>query len=364
MGYTGIGLRDGLSLNHLNPASYNSLQAPLSKQFELGIYYEYDQYNTNSLQESRSFGGLTNLSYQFKISRRIGSSIGISPLSSIDYNITTQKDTGLGTEATYQYTGKGTLSQLHWGNAVGITDRWSVGINASYYFGNFIRTETMLADGFPELTYSSESFLRGLGVDAGIQYTQPLGLSTLTIGVVGNPGRSFSGDVEAELVLGEDGDTVSVVLDKTTEYYQPPSIGTGLSMHRGRWILAADVSSKFWNLHPSTFENIAYEQTWRVSTGVLMQPHPRAENNSQLLSFRAGLYLEQNPLSYEGTRYYNWGVTAGLAYPVHDGKSGIHLTYGYHRTGTTANGLISQHSHSIQLDVVFRDVWGYKRRSD
>jgi hypothetical protein len=60
----------------------------------------------------------------------------------------------------------------------------------------------------------------------------------------------------------------------------------------------------------------------------------------------------------------NYGFTLGIGLPVLDGKSTINLTYGYDRFGTVNESLILQRTQRIMLDIVIRDIWGYRRKFD
>src|SRR5688572_22391164 len=59
MGGTGIAVRDGFNLSYVNPASYGSIQSPVSSIYEMGFYIENNSYRTSELSESKSNGSLT-----------------------------------------------------------------------------------------------------------------------------------------------------------------------------------------------------------------------------------------------------------------------------------------------------------------
>ena len=143
MSGTGIAVRDGFNLNYVNPASYGSIASPVSSVFEMGFYVEQNDYRTTDLSESRTNGSLSNINYWFKFLPQWSSTVGLTPFSSVSYNINTTRRLGGISEVDYRYEGDGTISRLYWGNGFSISKNLSLGLNISYMFGTISRRESV-----------------------------------------------------------------------------------------------------------------------------------------------------------------------------------------------------------------------------
>ncbi len=133
------------------------------------------------------------LAMQFRLHPRIGMSVGLLPFSNVGYSVSdaqtsTDQETGNVLNYTRSFTGDGGLHQLYGGIGVKVLKNLSVGVNASYFWGDITRTRTVI---YPETT-SSSSYIQQVGVsvsdyklDFGAQYTLDLGKKhSVTIGAV------------------------------------------------------------------------------------------------------------------------------------------------------------------------------------
>ena len=147
LGGTGIGIQDPSNLNTLNPAAYLSISHPITHLFEIGIYADKNTYGTSTRSTSKINGGLSNLNYWFRLKPGWASTVGLSPFSSVSYDIATTKTTADNTKRNYRYSGSGNVSQLYWGNAFKIFQNFTAGVNLSYLFGSINRSETIEGTG-------------------------------------------------------------------------------------------------------------------------------------------------------------------------------------------------------------------------
>src|SRR3989337_2043493 len=145
MGGTGIAVRDEFNLNYVNPASYGSIVSPINSIYEMGFYVESNRYKTNELTELKTNGSLSNLNYWFKLKPGWSSTVGLSPFSSVSYNINIPRNLGGIENVNYTYDGSGTISQLYWGNSIDVIKNLSIGVNLSYLFGSLSKNESINA---------------------------------------------------------------------------------------------------------------------------------------------------------------------------------------------------------------------------
>ncbi len=141
MSGTGIAVQDAFNLNHINPASYGSITQPVSHAFEMGLYATSNHFSTSQSSESKTSGGLTHINYWFKFKPWWSTTFGLTPFSSMSYDVTGVREIG-GGSVNYRYSGSGNINALKMGNAFNLGKNLSVGFNASFLFGSLDKLET------------------------------------------------------------------------------------------------------------------------------------------------------------------------------------------------------------------------------
>jgi hypothetical protein len=364
LGGTGISLQDSRSLNHLNPASYGSIQNPVSHIFEIGTYLESNRLRTSSASESKSNGGLTNMAYWFKFKPWWSSVMGITPFSTTAYNITMTQTLGVGSDAAYTFQGSGNVTRLYSGNSFTIIKHLSVGFNASYQFGSIKRNETISSlSNEPILTLSDKSFVRGFNLDFGVQYKFNIGKRSLIVGAVYDNKLSLKGKSNLTL-LDQKGDTLSTEEGERSVYSLPGYAGAGISLNSKRSVVSLDMKFTQWSSASYDNQNTSFRDVARVAFGYAYLGNDNGISYASMIGFRTGVYFQPYPLALKGKSFNTMGAAMGFSFPVFDGKSSINFTYTYDQMGTLGNGLISQRAHKFVLDVVIRDFWGVRRKFD
>jgi hypothetical protein len=364
MGGTGIGLQDAFSLNHVNPASYSSISSSITHIYEIGFYTESNRYQTSSLSESKTNGGITNLNYWFRLRPRWATTVGLTPFSSVSYSIATEKDLATSSSASYLYEGSGNITQLYLGNGFDITKNLSVGVNIAYLFGSISKTESLFSSSTSSaLTLENKIFTNKVNLDFGIQYKIKLKNKTLIIGAVADDGLTLKGS-EKSTLFDENSDTLNISTGNDKEYNLPAYAGIGLSLQTKRFTHAVDLKYEDWTSAHFADQEVAFQDTWKLSAGSVYKGNPEANHYFGLMSVRAGFYFQNYYLTLNKTTLPNWGLSAGISLPVFDNRSSINLTYNYDQLGTVSNDLIKQQSNKIMFDLVIRDLWGIKRKFD
>jgi hypothetical protein len=362
MAGAGIGIQDEFNLNHTNPASYGSITNPISHLYEIGLYVESDRFETSKMTDSKTSGGLTNISYWFKFKPWWSAVAGLSPYSSVSYNISTSRDLGAISDVDYNYSGSGNISSVYLGNAFQLTKNLSLGVTASYLFGSIVKNESInVSTGV--LTLENKIATHKFDLDYGLQYKIKLDKRSLVIGAVANTGLNLEGKQTGAL-YDENADTLTSTSGENIYYKLPAAAGLGLGLHSKRSIIAADLRYTNWANASFSNQDVTFQDTWKFSAGYVYRGNPNAENYFGLISLRSGFYVQQYQLKLKGTNFPLWGVSMGISMPAFDNKSSINLTYSFYKMGTIDNGLISQKSGKIMLDIVIRDLWGIKRKFD
>ena len=365
MGGTGIAVRDEFNLNYVNPASYGSIVSPINSIYEMGFYVESNRYKTNELTELKTNGSLSNLNYWFKLKPSWSSTVGLSPFSSVSYNINIPRNLGGIENVNYTYDGSGTISQLYWGNSIDVIKNLSIGVNLSYLFGSLSKNESINAltpSGI--LIFENKITANKFDIDAGIQYVINLRKrKSLVVGLVADDGVSFNAKQKSYLVDGSS-DTLNTSKATKLKYTLPASLGVGLSLQTPRSIVAGDLKFENWREADFPEEETSFLDSWKFSAGYMYKGNPEAMGYLGSISLRTGFYLQNYYLRLKEHALPWWGMSFGLSLPVFDNRSSINLTYSFDQLGTLQDGLILQRSQKIMFDVIVRDFWGRKRRFD
>jgi hypothetical protein len=364
MAGTGIGVRDPYNINPVNPASYGAIVSPISHVFETGFYVEAMSYRTTSSYDSKTTGSMTHANYWFKFAPWWSATAGLTPYSSVSYDITTQKEFGSKDTGGYTYDGSGNISQLYLGNAFRITEHLSVGAHVSYLFGSISKNEAIKSGNTKLVSLENNITTNKFDFDFGIQYQFKLSeRRSIVVGAVADDGLRLSGKQEYTLLY------VSDTLDNYTTprrltYKMPASGGIGVSVNLPRSILAYDMKFTNWNNAKFGEQNADFKDTWRYSVGYSYLGNPKANTIWGAALIRTGFYVEDYYLKLNGKTFPTWGFSLGLSVPAFDNRSSINVSYAYDRFGTTSNQLILQQAQKVTVGLVIRDTWGIKRKFD
>ncbi|MDD3108021.1 MAG: hypothetical protein PHV49_02270, partial [Alistipes sp.] len=128
MGGAGIGFRNALKINNMNPASYSILR---QKTFLFNVEMEGSSvYSKNSaMKTSHNSINVRDISLAFPLARGWGLGVSVTPLSSVGYQVdmwdTDPKFVGNDMKVTYNYNGEGSISQVKVGMGLQLTKRLS-----------------------------------------------------------------------------------------------------------------------------------------------------------------------------------------------------------------------------------------------
>ena len=132
-----------------------------------------------------------------------------------------------------------------------------------------------------------------------------------------------------------------------------------------RSIFASDLKFEHWNAVISEYQEVTFQDSWKISMGYMYRGNPDAANYLGALSLRAGFHLQQYPLMIKETNLPIVGIVS-VAFLCRCLITGRRLTFPIPliALGTKQNGLILQRSQHIMFDVVIRDLWGIRRKFD
>ncbi len=363
MGGTGIGVRDIYNLNIANPAAYTAIAAPVSKLFEFGGYSENNTFSTSATSTNYKAGTISSLNYWFKFSKKFAGVLGMAPLSSSSYNVTSNQAISAGASlVSVNYQGNGGFNQFYIGNSYQIFKNLSIGANGTLILGSLNQVANTSANAYSSaLSTNSKTYAKGYNFDLGIQYYFKIKESQFTIGSVFKTGTTLNGYSQTVLTTAsgttKQNDIVSL------SYNLPKQYGAGLSYMRKRLVLAADISFQNWK-NAKLASGLISKNVIRYSFGVEHKGNLETSNYLNAISLRAGFHSEDYYLIIRNTQLSSWGYSFGAGLPLNGNFATVNLNYFYTNFGTNSNGLVKQQSNRFSVDVIIRDIWGIKRKFD
>ena len=373
MGGIAFGLRDGAQINPLNPASYTAIDS-LTFLFEGGVSLQNMNISGSGVKLNAKNSSFDYLAMQFRLHPRIAMSIGLLPFSNVGYSVSDSKvDNGV--SQTRSFTGDGGLHQLYGGIGVKVLKNLSLGVNASYFWGDITRTRTVI---YPA-TSESYSYIQQMGVsisdyklDFGTQYTLDFNKKhSMTIGAVFSPKHKLNNDYTVTTQVST---TNSNNLDATLEL--PNTFGVGFTYNYDkRLTVGADYSLQQWSktkfgvntsddaVREDFNETYTYCNRHKVSVGAEYIPNLMGRSYLSHIKYRLGAYYTTPYYKIggkEATREY--GVTAGFGLPVPRSRSILSISGQFVRISGQESAFVNENIFRVSIGLTFNERWFFKRR--
>jgi hypothetical protein len=367
MGYTGIGLAAPQYINGMSPASWFKIDRT---RLEGSALYEgfgsTDGVTSRYLARLDFHGAL--LAIPISPAEGIVFVGGFVPYSNVSYDTYTS--------GSYLRTGVDTVNlpyRLHHVGVGGITRgvvglSWlpapSVALGASfnYMFGTLtssiqqIPTQAGIGGG----TIDNNEATSGTSVTVGALITGFGGVSEslapLSLGVIVTTRANLHTEDDITYTYTLERDTAGQRLGRVAI---PFSYGIGLGYQASdRWTLAADYFAQPWSR--GDFEGVTpagIRDSYRVGIGA--ERSGSKELNAGWLdriAYRFGFMYHQTYYILNNTPINEWGVTAGMAFPL-SGDSRLNVAGEYGSRGSTGNGLIEDKIWRITISLNISDLW-------
>jgi hypothetical protein len=449
LGGVSNGIRSTRFISFSNPASISALKQVV---FDFGFHAESGQSNTANASRTYYNGNFSYIVLGFpvwkkeilvkdtskkkstgttktnliKTYRTIWSSaMGLTPYSNIGTSYFKKQDTTYGSIINF-YAKTGGLSRFFIMNGVNLTKNISLGLNASYVFGQIRNNQVFFIQdsGVSRALYDESIYqLRGFKFDLGFQsqhhdtFTriinkilrdtvvdkngkQSIIETTQTIikhnafklvwGATINNQARLNYDLSRLAVNASNyysfGARDTVINAKTikNQTYLPTGFSAGFSIsYKNRWLFAMDYSSTQWaNQKKPLFSDI-FTNSSQIAIGVGYKPDIDIESMDKKtgdrykvnIEYRFGLRLNNTGYNFKDNKgiispLKETGISFGIGIPKlrRDPytrqvlKSMINITGEYIHRGTTTNGMVSEDLLKLTIGVTLGDIWFTKRK--
>jgi len=368
LGGGGYAINNSDIINPLSPATYSSFKSN-SFIFSTGINNEVVDIQSMSKNQTTSNVSLSHIVFGFPLTKKIGSSFGIIPYSSVGYSMENRDEIY---EADMIYNGDGGLSKVYLGGALEIHPNFSIGANASYLFGGLNRRKKLEFDDETIFNSRSNSLINinGLHYELGAIFSKKIEEKS-NISIAFNTSNSSelnakrSNLVETFQYSGNNEivkDTFVNSIEKGNMTL-PTYTNFGLAYLKDKWLFIFDYSTQSWSDYSLFDESDSLVNSQIISSGV--QYTPDLSSVSQLYKrchYRFGISLNTTPLQINNTQLEDKSISFGIGVPIKKNKSTYDFSIILGQRGTTANNLLKENYVNIGLSMTFEGIWFVKQK--
>jgi len=392
MGGTGIAYHNDANppffINLKNPASYAYAFIPVQDSagkgglkmatFEAGLTDNILNISSGGQTAQSNNTYLSYLALNIPVSKHLGLGMGLTPVSTEGYNISTNSTIDTNTvQNTYQGTGGVEKVFLGAAYAFGKNKNLSIGVNASYQFGNLTNGEQVI---FPLNVPAFNTFkTENLGVhaftfDFGMMYTTKLWNDwSLTLGGIFVPTLNLDANYTLFTVTQYNAttSTVDTIQDsgRVGKVKIPLKFGCGITIKKGdHFTFSLDYTKQYWSQYSYFGQSEGLIDSYTYGVGIqYVANKDYARNYWQRIQYRMGFSYGQNYLNIDNTPFVDKNVSFGLGLPLgptnpFDHPAILNLAVQVGTMGTTSNNLLLQNYVKIMVGITFDDHWFDKRK--
>lgn len=358
MGGTGIGMRNNLQLNMMNPASYTAIDS-LTFMFDFSVDYKASWYSENGAKEQGQGGGLNYFAMQFRLGKGVAGSIGLTPLTHVNYTYGNYITNG-----SYTRIGEGGLSQAYIGLAYQPFKWMSMGVNLGYMFGKIMNYTQVATE--PSIgSYYQIMAVNDFRLQAGMQFPVKINeKNDFTLGLTYTLGKPTLGKVTS---YATHSDTTTISM--RDHYSMPHCFGAGVSYTFDKRVTAAfDARYDLWKdakfYKPGTESMAHMSNRMRLSAGVEYRPKLLSSNYFDYVRYRVGGFYEQSYIMVGSNHVREWGITCGFGFPLRSEKSILNISFEYSHRNAHPQPLLSEDHLAIVVSMTFNEMWFWQRKFD
>ena len=369
LGGGGYAINDSKIINPFSPASYSSYQSN-SFLFSTGINNE--TIDIQSLTDNQTVNNLSlsHILFGFPLTKKIGSSFGIIPFSSIGYSMQNRDDI-FGADMLYD--GDGGISKVYFGSSIELHQNLSVGANASYLFGGLNRRKRLVFDDETIFNSRSNSLIniKGIYYEFGAVFSKKIDDNNSQISISINTSNNTNVDAKRTNLVEtfEYSGTNEIVKDTFENSVEkgsmilPKYTNLGLAYSLDKWLFVFDYSTQNWSDYELFEESDSLINSQRISGGLQYTPDISSVNQFyKRCHYRVGLALNTTPLQINNTQLEDKSISFGIGIPIKKNKSTYDISLILGQRGTTSNNLLKENYIKIGLSMSFEGIWFVKQK--
>ena len=380
MGGVGTSFNSSYRLAFSNPASLASLKLTTYALAGENKYTVVD--NGTDAQGSSSFS-LSYLALGFPVGKNGGATFGVQPYSKVGYNILNRYQNSINETESDLFSGNGSTNRVFVGYGYKLPYNISLGVEASYVFGNLERIILHRDEEHLDRLasrYRIQSDVNGYSLKFGVQNSFKIndkislksGLNILLESKLNNKGNeslislqnSSNPDVlnPRDLLFERDFEGEVIMPVKSTL-----SVGLGENL---KWFAGIEYSMQ----QPLSFSTsftqnnniITYGDSNNLAFGGFYTPKAESITSYwQRVTYSAGVHAKETGLIINNTSIKDFGISFGVSLPSKRQLSNFNLGFDIGNRGEiNNNGLVKENYYNFRLGLSLNDKWFKKRKLD
>lgn len=382
MGGAGIGFRNYLYVNSLNPASYSSVG---NNSFLSNFDMEGQNFYARTTDAKTSFNtfNIRDISMSFPLAKGLGVAVSVMPLSSVGYNVNYYDDAQdvLGNigQMFYAYSGSGDVTQFKAGVGYELFKNFSLGADLIYLHGSIERNfsaqpTTITGSGsYYSLNGTELERINSFYARFGVQWNA---LATkermLTVGATYQLGGGLGSEVLRQIPVNSLLLPGEYAVNETYEstFSMPSVYAVGFYYHTMKYSVGADYEFADWGTRnrEDITDRLSFRNTNTVRVGGQYTPNPGDVRNAfKRFTYRAGVRWSQYYMVINNQPFDDVALTFGVGIPLRmTGLSNINLGLELGQRGTTKAGLSQENylKFTIGFSLFGEDYWFVKPKYD
>jgi hypothetical protein len=343
MGGVSAGVAEANVINFTNPASLSVIGNTI---FDLGTEIDYRILKSSSpakkFTSANTYVSYLQLAFPLSTKKMLkkgitwGMSVGLKPVSKINYKIEKiGRLTGIDSLNTL-YEGTGGVNQAHLGTGIKYKN-FSIGINAGYMFGSkdYSTKLSFINDSIYYYLSNSENktTFGGFFINGGIQYDITLGkdakdnvTKSLRLGAYGNMQQNLKASnnlIRETIIYDNTGtpfrlDSVYEEKDVKGNIKYPAMVTVGAVYEDAHWLVGADFDYGNWKNYRFYGQTDAVQNNWTIRVGTQYFPaksNTPAKKYFNFVKYRLGAYYGPDYIKTTANRP-EYGFTIGTGMPL------------------------------------------------
>ena len=386
MGVIGIATRDRRNINILNPAAVTERDIQ-SFMFDFSLSQGNRYYAQGDIKSSNNTFNINNIIISFPVWKSFAMYGGVTPYSSIGYNISAwEKDPAIVAVTgpiLNKVEGYGSLTKLFLGGGFSPFKGFSIGGEAQYIFGNLHKDNSFTIS---NTSYRSIKSGYTLGLNTikgkfGVQYAFPVSnKASMVLGATYELGADLKGTVDRFEVQ-----TISSINDSTPsprtfseklgkgKVRLASEMGFGIALKGGdKWTAEVNYIQSDWTStgmdKVAGFANVgnavfAASQARSIRAGMSYVPNRNdIRYNWKRITYRAGTYWDQAYCTIDGQSINAFGLTFGVTIPVFQLNNGLTFGVDIGQRGAMNGNLVRERYINFNIGLNVHDIWFIKQR--
>ena len=374
---------DSIHVNLNNPAAYGNLGVRVGEDFGMTVYtsgisLKQLRLKSETEQENTSVTNLDYLSIAMALKEGLGIGFGITPYSSVGYNIVSESTNDNDVSVINTFNGTGGINRVYFSVGYKVLKDFSIGATMNFNFGTLENNRLQIVENVQFGAKNDRtSRINGVDFNYALNYTPKISdtyrlhtsVRVNTQGNLSSRNTQRIGSVSA--INGQEIEIIDVDLAErglaNTALKIPVTSTVGLGIGEDmKWFLGVEYSqqglSSFTNEFLD-FDDLVYQDASSIVFGGFFVPdHDSFSGYLKRITYRAGARFDKTGMVVNNTEIDNFGITFGVGLPLSGSFSNLNLGFELGKRGTTNANLIEENYFKVNIGLSLNDLWFRKRK--